>query len=67
MLRPLPAPLPPTHIHTQVDVGAMSEGLWPTFLGTYPAQELAWLEAAAEQEVRGEGGPLGWRQQQSRR
>jgi hypothetical protein len=30
--------------------------LWPTFLGTYPTQELAWLEAAAAQEVGGGGG-----------
>ncbi|GBF89405.1 exocyst complex component [Raphidocelis subcapitata] len=30
----------------QVDVTSISEGLWPAFLGAYPAQELAWLDAA---------------------
>ena len=28
------------------------QGLWPAFLGAYPAQELAWLEAAFRREVR---------------
>lgn len=37
----------------QVDVTTISEGLWPTFLGAYPAQELAWLEAEYKQQVRG--------------
>lgn len=35
-----------------VDVAAMSDGLFPTFLGGYPAQELQWLETAFQEEVR---------------
>eukprot|EP00877_Chromochloris_zofingiensis_P003097 jgi/Chrzof1/12789/Cz07g07190.t1 len=33
-----------------VDVAAMSDGLFPTFLGGYPAQELQWLETAFQEE-----------------
>ena len=36
----------------QIDVSSMAEGLWPTFLGNYPRQELTWLETAYREEVR---------------
>jgi hypothetical protein len=39
----------------QVDVLSMAEGLWPAFMGSYPAQELSWLQAAYQEEVRGGG------------
>jgi hypothetical protein len=35
----------------QVDVLSMAEGLWPAFMGSYPAQELSWLKAAYKDEV----------------
>lgn len=35
----------------QVDVYALAEGLFPGFLSGYPSQELAWLQAAYEEEV----------------
>jgi hypothetical protein len=35
----------------QLDVVNMAEGLWPTFMGDYPQQELAWLQAAFQAEV----------------
>jgi hypothetical protein len=35
-----------------LDVASMAEGLWPTFLGNYPEQELQWLQAAFAEEVR---------------
>jgi hypothetical protein len=34
-----------------LDVVDMAEGLWPTFLGNYPEQELQWLAAACAEEV----------------
>lgn len=34
-----------------LDVVNMAEGLWPTFLGNYPEQELQWLAAACADEV----------------
>jgi hypothetical protein len=36
----------------QIDVSSMADGLWPTFLGSYPRQELTWLENAYKEEVR---------------
>jgi hypothetical protein len=30
----------------------MAEGLWPAFMGSYPAQELSWLKAAYKEEVK---------------
>lgn len=30
----------------------MAEGLWPAFMGSYPGQELSWLAAACQEEVR---------------
>jgi hypothetical protein len=38
---------------TQLDVVSMAEGLWPSFLGSYPEQELLWLQAACAEEVGG--------------
>jgi len=35
-----------------VDAATMCEGLFPQWLGGYPAQELAWLAAAFEEQVR---------------
>ncbi|KAI8464865.1 MAG: exocyst complex component Sec10-domain-containing protein [Monoraphidium minutum] len=40
-----------------VDVAAISDGLWPTFLANYPAQELAWLDAAYQLEAAKHDGP----------
>lgn len=34
-----------------LNVLSMAEGLWPTFLGNYPEQELQWLQAACAEEV----------------
>jgi hypothetical protein len=35
----------------QLDVVSMAEGLWPSFLGSYPEQELLCLQAACAEEV----------------
>eukprot|EP00775_Hariotina_reticulata_P013513 gene13513-13638_t len=41
----------------QLDVVNMAEGLWPTFMGDYPQQELAWLQAAVQAEVARQDSP----------
>ncbi len=43
-----------------VDLGALSEGLFPAFLAGYPAQELQWLQAAFEEEVRASCRSTSW-------